>query len=217
MIHLDIFLNKLGGIVNTGILLQDNLPKILDKLGKNQLPSGLKGEPDDLLEEYTKEALQFILNSPARRFGQDRRFESLPDGIVMDQNKLILQYDSKAYAKGYAVSSDDINRYAAYVDNFNNKYGSFFGRIHAFLVVTGKFKQSKKSLQNKSNALYAKCHTKIVFWEAKEMGEIVELFRNNAKLRSLITWNNIFSQLIINKSLIESELKKNSKDNLLKE
>jgi hypothetical protein len=49
------------------------------------------------------------------------------------------------------------------------------------------------------------------------MGEIVELFRNNAKLRSLITWNNIFSQLIINKSLIESELKKNSKDNLLKE
>lgn len=216
-ILLDVFLNKLGGAVNTGILLQENLSKILDELGKNRLPNGLKGEPDDLLEEYTKETLQFLLNSPARRFGQDRLFESLPDGIVIDQNKLIIQYDSKAYAKGYSVSSDDINRYASYVSNFNIKYGDFFGKIHSFLVVTGRFEQSESSLQKKSSALYAKCNTNIVYLEAKEMGEIVVFLRNNLRARSLVNWKNIFSQLIITKSLISSDLKKSSKDNLIRE
>jgi hypothetical protein len=211
------FFNKLGGEVRTGLLMQSGLPKILDDLGKNKLPKGLVGNPDDLLEEYTKESLQFLFGSPARRFGQDRLFEPLPDGIVIGENGMILQFDSKAYGKGHSISADDIKRYGSYIESFNKSYGSHLGRVHSFLVVTGKFGQSRKSLQKKSDDLYSRYQTKVVCLETKDMGEIVEIFKRKAKLRTLIDWNSVFSQLIITKSLVTSQLRRIEKDNLIRE
>jgi hypothetical protein len=84
------FFDSFGGLVNTGLVLIPNLPIILKELGHNKLPNGLEGEPEDLLEIYIKECLQFIFESPTRRYGKDRLFESLPDGVVIGKNRTIV-------------------------------------------------------------------------------------------------------------------------------
>ncbi len=51
------FIERLGGPVNSGLILIEDIPSILDTLGRNSLPKGLVGVPNDLYEEYIKESL----------------------------------------------------------------------------------------------------------------------------------------------------------------
>jgi hypothetical protein len=128
----DDFYEKIGGYVNTGLILIENINDILLKLGHNELPNGLMGKPDELLEIYVKEIMQFLLISPAKRYGSDRKFESLPDGIIIGKD-LIIQFDSKAYANGFEFKADDIERFSKYINSFNKTYGNILGRVYSSL------------------------------------------------------------------------------------
>ena len=48
----------------------------------------MAGKPDDMLELYSEECLEYMLECPVRRYGQERRFERLPDGLALGRNKL---------------------------------------------------------------------------------------------------------------------------------
>jgi len=119
------FINLFGG----PILSRDPLDPIfideLIKLGHNQLPDGLQGEPNDLFEIYVKTSLEFLLGGRVFRYGQNRRFEARADGIILPSLNFSALYDAKAYAEGYVISTDSIRQFHSYVKGGKrNKHGT---------------------------------------------------------------------------------------------
>lgn len=209
------FYKTLGGYVSLGLILIPNLKDILNDLGYNKLPTGLSGEPDDLHEIYISECMQFIMSSPTRRYGKDRLFESLPDGIILSKDRYMVLLDSKAYSKGFEFSADDIKRFSSYISDFNERYSQFFGSIFTFIVVSGKFNDSSDSIQKRSDELYKLSNCKLTCIESKELGEIVELLKIKPKIRNSINWKNIFTEVIVKVENVENEIKRIEKDKIL--
>ena len=208
------FYNYFGGIVNTGLILIPNLPDILEELGTNKLPTVLQGDAFDLHELYVKECFQFILQSPTRRYGKERLFESIPDGIVICKNGMMILYDSKAYANGFDFTADDIKRFASYVDEFNNRYSVILGKVFTFSVITGKLNASQKVIANRSKELYKKCNCNLSCITSRELGNIVQLLQKEPDIRVSILWKNIFAELLIDTALVQKEITRIKKDNL---
>ncbi len=207
------FFDFFGGIVNTGLTLIPDLPTILNELGHNRLPGTLKGDPEDLHELYIAECLQLILESPTRRYGQERAFESLPDGVVIGKNFMVL-IDSKAYAKGFPFQADDMKRFASYVEDFNNRYSQYLGRVFTFLVVSGSFPDSEKSINGRSDELYKMCGCKLSYLTSLELGNIVQLLQKLPQERSSLNWQNILINQQIEMKHIKQEIKKIQKDKM---
>lgn len=211
---IDEFFNFFGGLVNTGLILIPNLPDVLHSLGTYKLPNILSGEPDDLHELYVKECLQFLLESPGRRYGKERLFESLPDNVILSKEKFMILIDSKSYSNGFKFCSDDIKRFASYVKDFNERYSAFFGNVLTFLVVSAIFLDSEDSMARRSDELYKECNCKLSSLSSSELGRIVNRIQAFPDLRKSIQWKNIFSKLIITETLINKEIKRILKDNL---
>lgn len=208
------FYDFFGGIVNTGLILIPNLPDILEELGLNKLPAVLQGDAFDLHELYVKECFQFILQSPTRRYGKDRLFESIPDGIVICKNGMMILYDSKAYSKGFDFTADDIKRFASYVDEFNKRYSAVLGKVFTFTVITGKLNPTEKAIGSRSKELYKKCNCNLSCITSRELGNIVQLLQQEPDIRVSILWKNIFAELIIDTALVQKEITRIKKDNL---
>ena len=208
------FYDFFGGIVNTGLILIPNLPDILEELGLNKLPAVLQGDAFDLHELYVKECFQFILQSPTRRYGKDRLFESIPDGIVICKNGMMILYDSKAYSKGFDFTADDIKRFASYVDEFNKRYSAVLGKVFTFTVITGKLNPTEKAIGNRSKELYKKCNCNLSCITSRELGNIVQLLQKEPDIRVSILWKNVFAELIIDTALVQKEITRIKKDNL---
>jgi len=208
------FYDFFGGIINTGLILIPNLPDILEELGLNKLPAVLQGDAFDLHELYVKECFQFILQSPTRRYGKDRLFESIPDGIVICKNGMMILYDSKAYSKGFDFTADDIKRFASYVDEFNKRYSAVLGKVFTFTVITGKLNPTQKTIGNRSKELYKKCNCNLSCITSRELGNIVQLLQKEPDIRVSILWKNIFAELIIDAALVQKEITRIKKDNL---
>jgi hypothetical protein len=100
------FYHILGGSVDEGIIYDDELPMKLDDLGHNRVPSARSGKADDLLEEFTKQSLQFVTGRRSRRYGKERLFEPVPDGIIFEDLAILI--DSKAYSAGFKIEADDV-------------------------------------------------------------------------------------------------------------
>lgn len=208
------FYDFFGGIVNTGLILIPNLPDILEELGLNKLPAVLQGDAFDLHELYVKECFQFILQSPTRRYGKDRLFDSIPDGIVICKNGMMILYDSKAYSKGFDFTADDIKRFASYVDEFNKRYSAVLGKVFTFTVITGKLNPTEKAIGNRSKELYKKCNCNLSCITSRELGNIVQLLQKEPDIRVSILWKNVFAELIIDTALVQKEITRIKKDNL---
>lgn len=206
------FFNFFGGIVNTGLISISNLPEVLDQLGHNKLPADLAGTPEDLLELYSAECLQYIFESPTRRYGSDRLFEKLPDGLVLSKNKFMVMFDAKAYSNGFDIGSPTINSLAHYVKDFNERYGIFFGSIFTVIIISGTFNDSTKSISSRSEELYGLCNCKISTVTAKELGVIVQSLRQHPELKVSINWKNVFVNAIVTKQHVETEIKRIQKD-----
>lgn len=208
------FFDFFGGIVNTGLILIPNLSDILNELGHNRLPYGLTGDPEDLLELYASECFQFIFESPTRRYGSDRLFEKLPDGVILCKGRFMILFDSKAYKDGFDIKSDDINRFTFYINDFNSRYGNDFGNIFSIVVVSGHFNDTVESISNRSSELYQQCNCKISCINSKELGDIVQIAKSHPDLRGSINWKSVFANLIIETKFVEKEIKRIQKDKL---
>jgi len=160
-----------------------------------------------------------MINKRAVRYGKDRLFEQVPDGAIIAATRkdLTLLYDTKAYKGGYSISSDDIERYANYINTFNQKYESYVGRVYSFLLISGNFKQGQKSLKQRSEQLYSKCQTTLTCITSIEIGEIVQTLKSTPKMRESINWRRVFSSLRNIKVLVEKEIKQIQKDRVLGE
>jgi len=208
------FFGFFGGLMNTGLILVPALPSIMDSLGHNELPAGLSGRPHDLHEVYVKECLQFIMESPARRYGIERSFESLPDGVVLSRQGFMLLLDSKAYAEGYGITADDMRRFQGYVNDFRMRYSSSFGPIMAFVVVAGHFSDSSNSITDRSLELYRLANSMLCCVTSQQLAEITQLLVNHPAERSSIDWKNIFIKPQIELQHVQAELNRISKDKI---
>ena len=210
----DEFSNLIGGFVNTGLILIPTLVEIMNSLGHNRLPTELEGQPDKLLEIYVKECLQYLMVSPVKRFGSNRSFESVPDGIVLGKNQFTILFDAKAYKDGFSFEADDIERFSKYVNDFNARYSPFIV-VFYFLVVSGHFNDSEQSIINRSDALFNKCRAKVSCIESGELAKIVNIISKQPSQRNAIIWSNVFQNPIISEKSISQELKRIEKDQLI--
>lgn len=138
------FISLFGGPILSLKPFEPCFREHLHELGHNRLPEGILGKPDDLFEVYVREALEFVLGARVRRYGQDRRFEVRPDGIVLLHQNFYALYDAKAYGKGYKVTQDSLRQFGSYVKDFSTRYGTYLQRMNSFLVVSGEFVQGEK-------------------------------------------------------------------------
>jgi hypothetical protein len=214
ILTLDQFVGRMGGSVPTFLALEPGYPAQLTELGFNKKASILVGKADDLFEGYVHAGLQFLLQRKVIRYGQDRLFETVPDGLVVGRDSVQLLYDCKAYKDGYPLSRDSIRQFADYVRSFHQRYENYIGRLHAFLVISGRF-QSDATLDTRSQELYSECQIPLVFMSAATLGEIVTLFAQAPRYRSAIDWKVVFSATTVELKSVKAQLSARRKDKVI--
>ena len=196
---------RLGGPVLALLPLEAEFPERLRILGHNELPSGMAGKPDTLFEEYVHAGLQFVLQDRVVRYGQERLFEALPDGLVAGHRSPLMLYDAKAAKDGYEINSTTIRQFADYVRTFHSRYEGFTGRLFAFLLISGHF-QVEGNLEERSSQLYAECTVPLRTCTADEMAKIIALVAERPSYRQAIDWKTIFSKTVITAQAVEENL-----------
>lgn len=209
------FEKLLGGPVSESILLQPDLSGILDSLGHNKMPAGLKGTPDDILENAVRDCLQYLFADKAYCYGQQRRFEKVPDGIAFGKKDLIVLYDAKAYKDGFKIGADDIRRFSSYIKEFNTTYAAYSMQVYCFLVVSGHFPMSASSLTNYADELYTQCQTKLCFIPSTLLGKIVIEIRKHHRERFAINWKKLLSKTVFDIAKVKVELKRIKADKII--
>ena len=209
------FFALLGGEAKVDRILRADLKSTMIELGHNRLPAGFIGTADDLLEDYSKECFQFLLECPVRRYGQERKFEKRPDGLALGRRGMNFFYDSKAYGDRFHPTADDIRRFASYVDDFNNAYAAYVGRISTFIVISGSFSTDRNAILEKSNDLFAMCHTPLSFIAADDLAEMVQLSCSAGRARGAIDWKRVLVPGLVEISRLRSELSKVDKDRIV--
>jgi hypothetical protein len=209
------FIQRLGGAVSSYLPLEPSYSEHLATLGHNELPEGFEGSADDLFEEYVHVGLQFLLQKRVVRYGQDRRFEALPDGVVLSSEQLLLLYDCKAAAEGYDVSRNSIRQFADYVRGFHRRYERYIGRVHAFLVISGFF-QSPDTLDERSRDLVAECQVPLAFLTAEEMGKIIQMLVKRPAYRQSLEWRRIFSGGVVRSADVRRNLQARIRDGVIR-
>lgn len=209
------FFEALGGEVRTGRIFDSNLVSVMDELGHNRSLANVPGKPDDLLELYSEECLEYLLECPVRRYGQERRFEPLPDGIALGRNKFNLFFDAKAYSHGFHPTADDIRRFASYVVDFNNRYKNHVGSISVFLVISGSFSDDVSALKEKASDFLAECSTPLVMMKARDLAAAIKLVRSANCRRTAINWRRILAPEVVDIARLEGEVRRVTKDGII--
>ena len=202
----DRFISLFGGPILSLKPFEPQFREHLYELGHNLLPEGLEGKPDDLFEVYVREALEFVLGARVRRYGQERRFEVRPDGVVLPSQNFYALYDAKAYSKGYKVTQDSLRQFGSYVKDFSMRYDPYLQRLNAFVVVSGKFVQGEKALDQRSREFIAEHHVPLSFLTADTMGEMIEILSETPVVRRAIKWSRVFSDSVVQASRVRAEV-----------
>ena len=202
----DRLVNLFGGPVVGANALDPGFGDALRTLGKNELPAGLVGEPDDLFEAYVRAAFEFVFAGRVIRYGQNRRFEKRPDGIALPHDQFRALYDAKAYADGYPVTADSIRQFKSYIEEFDQRYHDYIPRQSAFIVVSGSFQQGVDALRERSTELVAECGVPLSCLSAGTLAEIIELVAAEPASRKAINWTRIFSRAVVETARVRDEI-----------
>lgn len=209
------FYELLGGEVRTDRIFRDGLPALMDKLGRNQLPRGFAGKPDQLLETYCQDCWSYLLNSPVRRFGQERSGERLGDGLVLSPRRYNLYFDAKAYSGGYHPDSADMRAYEEYVRDFNERYQTYLGPIACFAVISGRFSKAERTLNERAQEFRGRINTQMIFITAKQLAVAVDAVRSIGYRRRAIAWNLILAGAVFDERKLEKEIRRVERDGVV--
>lgn len=189
--------DRLGGPILSLLPFEEDYGNRLVQLGRNSLPIGLSGDTSDLFEKYVHAGLQFIFYSRVIRYGQDRRFEKVADGVALGDSPLIL-YDAKAYGSGYEVGADSIRQFADYVNSFHRRYRTTLGQLTSFLVISGTFSQGQQALDAKSGDMRASAGgVGLCFITAEVLAYMVAALVHHPSRRSAIDWNRLLVRPVL--------------------
>jgi hypothetical protein len=209
-------LAKLGGPVASLLPFEPEYSAQLCTLAKNQLPADMVGKADDLFEKYVHAGLQFLLRGRVLRYGQERRFEALADGVVLNSSAALMLYDCKAADPTYEITRNTIRQFADYTKDFRARYGRYLEEPHAFLVVAPEFQDDAAVLQNRSNELYAACRIPLVCMRANTLGSCVSLCVDHLLYRMAIDWKKVFSPPLVKVQSLKQQLTARIKDGVIR-
>jgi hypothetical protein len=209
------FVNLFGGPVTAASVFDTSFVDSLLVLARNELPSGLEGRADDLFEGYVHSAFEFVFGGRVVRYGQNRRFEARPDGIIIPHWRFAALYDAKAYSDGYEVSADGIRQFCSYVEDFHSRYSAFVPHLTSFIVVSSTFPHDDSTLEGRSRDLYGKCHVPLCFLTAAHLAEVLALLIDQPRARLSIDWPRILADPILHPSRVREELSALGRDRLL--
>jgi hypothetical protein len=212
----DTFLARFGGPVRTWLPLNPEFATQLVALGHNRRVAGLAGRPDDLFEEYVHAGLQFLVAGRVIRYGQERLFERLPDGVgFAEPRATIFLYDAKAAEHGYKVTSETMRQFADYVRDFRARYKHYLGEPHAFVLVSGTFADGADARKARSEDLYSDCRVPLVFMDAQTLGAATTLFAESPAFRTVVDWGRLLSRTEVTIADIRKELEARRKDGVV--
>jgi hypothetical protein len=146
------------------------------------------------------------------RYGQERLFEARPDGLVLPSQGFYALYDAKAYADGYPVTQEGLRQFGSYVKDFSRRYDAYLQRLNSFLVVSGKFAQGDKALNERSKEFIADYRVPLSFMTADALGKIIEILSETPVVRRAVNWSRVFSDAVVRPSLVRSEVGTVSRD-----
>lgn len=201
----DRFINLFGGPVSSQSPWETDFGGHLIELGHNRLPAGLSGRPDDLFEIHVRLALEFILAGRVIRYGQERRFETRPDGIALVDERFRALYDAKAYSSGYPVTADSVRQFKSYVDDFSKRYQAFLPRLNAFIVISGTFEQRDATLGDRSREFLAASGIPLSCMRAETLAAAVALGTQYPAARRSINWGRVFADPVVDQRRIADE------------
>ncbi len=209
------FLARLGGPLRSWLPLEPEFATRLSELGHNRLPAGITGRPDNLFEEYVLAGLQFAVGNRVIRYGQDRRFERVPDGVAWagDPPSFFI-YDAKAAGTGFVVDVDAVRQFGDYVRRFNERYRLHTGRVQSFVVASGHFDMTNEACATRSDSLYAECGTRLSFLTAEELSKICALLNGSPTMRSSLPWGSLLARLHISADDVNGALGAARKDGI---
>jgi hypothetical protein len=208
------FLDHLGGPIASSIVLEDEYADRLSVLAANRLPENLDGRPDELFESYVWAGLGFLFQGRVQRYGQERRFEAVSDGVVRAGTTPWMLYDCKAAGQGYKLTQTSVRQFADYVRKFHERYEARVGRLHCFLVFSSRF-QSLQVLHERSNELYAECGIGMVCVTAECFGKIVDLFVSNVEYRKTVDWRQVLVPPMVTYEQVEKNLAGRQRDSVI--
>jgi hypothetical protein len=210
------FVNLFGGPVYSSSPLENSFGVQLVDLGHKRVPSGLVGRADDLFEAYVHSALEFVLAGRVIRYGQERRFETRPDGIVLPHDRFRALYDAKAYTDGYPVEADSVRQFRSYVDDFTARYQSYLQRLNAFLVISGKFVQGEQALRERHQEFIAATGVPLSFLTASTLAEIIVLATQYPAARRSVDWARVFAAPIVSLERVRAEFSAIGRDGIIR-
>jgi hypothetical protein len=208
------FINLFGGPVFSLSPLESEFADHLSQLGHNHLPTGVDGKADDLFEKYIRNALEFIFGCKVIPYGQERRFEPRPDGIIWQREKFTALYDAKAYSSGYAVTANTIRQFSSYVSDFRKRYNQFF-TLNAFIVISADFPHRKSTLESRSREFQADAGVPLIFLKSDMVIEMIKLLAKSPSLRRSISWRKVFTNPVIELSQVKDEIRLIQKDQII--
>lgn len=191
------FVGRFGGVIPSLLPLEPGYAERLRTLGNNRRPTELPdGAVDRLYETYVGAGLEFLLGSRVIRYGSERLFQPVPDGVALPLgDRIALLYDAKAADPAFEVSRDDIRRFGDYVKRYNESYQMHAGPVRSFIVVSTEFAQDIPSRQGHSNQLRADVGVPIAFLRSHELAEMISLLAESPWMRTAIRWREIFAPL----------------------
>lgn len=182
---------RLGGALSSVVPLEPEYAEQLLTLASNKLPPGLAGTPDDLFEAYAHAGLQFLLRGRVIRYGQERKFEIVPDGLIIGGHAPLMLYDCKAANERFDFSQTTIRQFSDYIKRFHKQCEAYVGRLHAFVAISDEF-QSADTLLARSNELYSDSGVNLVCMTASALGATVSIFAERPIFRSVVDWKSLF-------------------------
>ena len=209
------FVNLFGGPVYSTMPLDPAFADQLRCLGRNELPDGMTGRADDLFEEYVRVALEFLLGTRVIRYGQERRFERRPDGLVLPLQGFSALYDAKAYADGYPVTVDTLRQFKDYVEDFQRRYNAYLPRLNSFIVVSGEFTQGEDALVERSREFVADRGVPLSFLTVDAFVEVITLVAQHPAARRSVNWAHVFSDPVVAPDRVRRELEAIRKDGII--
>lgn len=210
--NVDQFHDRLGGAIHSVLPLQPEYGAHLDVLGHNAVPDGLNGTADELFEMFVHAGLQFMLSRRVIRYGQERRFEAVPDGVAFDHAAALILYDAKAAKNGYDVDTTSVRQFGDYVRRFDAAYERLLGRLSAFVVVSGSFANTDDSLEERARGFIAEYGCPLSIMTTSEMGAIVNLLAAQPLFRRSIDWKRVFSRALVRVADVQAELDRLNRD-----
>lgn len=211
------FLGLFGGAVYTFSPLESEFGSRMCQLAMNRLPEGVSGRADDLFEEYTRAALAFLLGGRVIRYGQDRRFKRRPDGLAIPRADFSALYDTKAYSgEGFPVTAESSRQFQSYIEDFGRRYRAHLPRLNTFMVISGRFVQGERALEERSREMQAVSGVPLAFLTADDLARMVSVVAEHPSTRSSVDWRRVFGDPVVRSDRLETEIQDVLKDGIVR-